>query len=547
MFKPDWKKILFLCLIAIPNSLFTFGILFIINSIVTGRTIFISADLDKLFFLIIALSFGLNLFFQRKIVGFTFNLIYENEIRIFQALRQTSLKQLETIGPERIYGIVEDVRLFAYMPGFLSATLSALMSLIICLTYYFILSVKAALVVILLIGMLVLLYVVINKRLFKRVLSLRALNDTYFKVVDDAIKGFKELKMNTIKSHNLFEYFLGGNRREVRDLETGIGNRYLVLNLFSQYGLYLMMGIILFILPAVHLLQQKEVIPFVVILLFIIGPVSTLLGLQNYYTRAFVANRRIATFLEEMKNLPLNEIVHEPPTTLSEVSTLRFENMTYHYASRIGDSTFQLGPVDLNITKGETLFIIGGNGSGKSTFINCLTGLYKPTGGRIFLNDQEVGNDDQYYRNHMTAIFTDNHLFSRNYDNYSLEGNKKYERLLKVMKLDNVVADDRDESARRKFSKGQSKRMAMIFALMEDAPVLVLDEWAADQDPYFRKYFYEKLLPELKKQGKTIIAVTHDDAYFKYADRVIKFDYGKIVRDIQVNERPLETETLWEL
>jgi cyclic peptide transporter len=378
-------------------------------------------------------------------------------------------------------------------------------------------------------------------------MSLRALNDAYFKVVDDAIKGFKELKMSGVKSNNLFEHFLGNNRREVRDLETGIGNRYLVLNLFSQYGLYFMMGIILFILPAVHLLQQKEVIPFVVILLFIIGPVTTLLGLQNYYTRAFVANKRIAAFLVEMKNLPLKEMEHQPARALSGISTLRFENITYQYESKVADNPFHLGPVDLSIAKGETIFIIGGNGSGKSTFINCLTGLYKPTGGHIFLNEQETRNDDQHYRDHMTAIFTDNHLFSRNYDNYSLQGNKKYERLLKVMKLDNVVSDDREESARRKFSKGQSKRMAMIFALMEDAPVLVLDEWAADQDPYFRKYFYEKLLPELKKQGKTIIAVTHDDAYFKYADRVIKFDYGKIVRDIRLNEKPLETETLWEL
>ena len=113
------------------------------------------------------------------------------------------------------------------------------------------------------------------------------------------------------------------------------------------------------------------------------------------------------------------------------------------------------------------------------------------------------------------------------------------------MKLETVVKGDDDESVRRKFSKGQSKRMSMIFSLLEKKPVLVLDEWAADQDTHFRKYFYEVLIPELKKQGKTIIAVTHDDAYFKYADRIVKFNYGEIEKDFLVKESVLASENLW--
>jgi putative ATP-binding cassette transporter len=113
------------------------------------------------------------------------------------------------------------------------------------------------------------------------------------------------------------------------------------------------------------------------------------------------------------------------------------------------------------------------------------------------------------------------------------------------MELDKVIQDDKEDSARRPFSKGQGKRMSLIFALLEDKPILVLDEWAADQDPHFRKYFYENLLPKLKQEGKTIIAVTHDDAYFKYADRILKFDYGEIVKDFKVKGESLHTESLW--
>ena len=113
------------------------------------------------------------------------------------------------------------------------------------------------------------------------------------------------------------------------------------------------------------------------------------------------------------------------------------------------------------------------------------------------------------------------------------------------MKLNKVVVDDTEEAARRNFSKGQSKRMSMIFALLEQHPILILDEWAADQDPYFRKYFYENLIPKLKKEGKVIIAVTHDDAYFGHANRIIKFDFGQVVKDIEIKEQVFDKEILW--
>ena len=77
-------------------------------------------------------------------------------------------------------------------------------------------------------------------------------------------------------------------------------------------------------------------------------------------------------------------------------------------------------------------------------------------------------------------------------------------------------------------STGQRKRLAMIGALLENKPIMVFDEWAADQDVTSRDYYYTKLLPELKAQGKTIVAVTHDDRYYGVADRVIYMEQGSI-------------------
>jgi putative ATP-binding cassette transporter len=69
----------------------------------------------------------------------------------------------------------------------------------------------------------------------------------------------------------------------------------------------------------------------------------------------------------------------------------------------------------------------------------------------------------------------------------------------------------------------------LIHVFLEDRPVVVLDEWAADQDPTFRRVFYEQLLPEMKRHGKTLIVISHDDAYFHVADRVIEMDAGRII------------------
>jgi len=58
--------------------------------------------------------------------------------------------------------------------------------------------------------------------------------------------------------------------------------------------------------------------------------------------------------------------------------------------------------------------------------------------------------------------------------------------------------------------------------------VYLFDEWAADQDPVFKKVFYTQLLPELKARGKAVLVISHDERYFGAADRVIRLDYGKL-------------------
>lgn len=542
MFKLKLKHIISLLLYAIPNTVLSFGIIYIMNNVISGKEGFLTDYMGIVFVSVVIYTYFLNIIFQKRINKYSFEILYENEKKIFDKILKAPLITLEKMGSQRFYTAIEDLRIFSTFPEVVTHSINSLLMLLLCMIYLFTLSITAALVVVFLIVSIAVVYFLVINTMSQKVANLRKHNEHYYKFVDDVIKGFKGFKLSMQRRENLMKSHLSPNRESAKELDFKINYVFLSINLISQYGLYLVIGVILFLLPELGILKREDVISYVVILLFIAGPINNLINMQNIYTRLMVANVRIKKFLSDFDSEQVNVEIEN--TTFKKFNSLNFNDISFAYGNDAAENTFALGPINLSIEKGETIFVIGGNGSGKSTFINILTGLYKPSKGEIVLNGLATANQSTPTQNLIAAVFTDNHIFSHNYDDYSLEQNKEYQELLKLMELDKVVTDDKEESARRFFSKGQSKRMSMIFALLEDKPILVLDEWAADQDPHFRKYFYENLIPKLKEEGKTIIAVTHDDAYFKQADRIIKFDYGQIIMDKKVADT-IAFETLW--
>lgn len=531
MLKVSIKQILFLFLFAFPNTILSFGILYIINNVISGTKGFDEIYLGWSFLFIIIFTYLINIIFQKKLNQVTYNILYENEKKVFRRILKTKLITIEKHGTQRFYTTIEDLRIFSTIPSVITHSINSLLMLVLCLIYMFSLSIDAGLTILGVMVFIASIYFLVMNTMNKHVAVLRKFNESYYRYVNDVIKGFKNLKVNTTLSDNLLRKHLNPNRDQARNLDYNINYVFLSINLISQYGLYLVIGIVLFLLPRLNILPKDDVVSYIVIILFMIGPISNLINMQNIYTRLFVANRRIRCFL--------NDFIEEPDSLVNHYEKENFQslvikNVSFQYEKDSEDISFALSGINLEVKEGEVIFIVGGNGSGKSTFINILTGLYAPSGGQIFFKNREF-DDKNKIKNYISPIFTENYIFSHNYDNYSLANNPKYEIFLKLMNMDGIVADTQEESARRNFSKGQSKRMSLIFALLEEKPILVLDEWAADQDPHFRKYFYEVLIPQLREQGKTIIAVTHDDAYFKYADRIIKFDYGQIIRDIKVD------------
>jgi putative ATP-binding cassette transporter len=193
---------------------------------------------------------------------------------------------------------------------------------------------------------------------------------------------------------------------------------------------------------------------------------------------------------------------------------------------------FEVGPIDFTLRAGEIVFITGGNGSGKSTFLKLLVGLYQPSAGELRLNEAQVlASTRDEYRRLFTAVFSDYHLFHRLYgvNNPDLT---EIDRLLGQFGLIGKTRLIDGEFSTIDLSAGQRKRLALVVGLLEKRPILVLDEWTADQDPEFRRKFYQELLPELSKGGRTIVAVTHDERYLSELAlpvRTLRMEEGRFV------------------
>jgi cyclic peptide transporter len=373
------------------------------------------------------------------------------------------------------------------------------------------------------------------------------MQDEYYGYVKELLLGFREIKMSTARNDTLYHQYIKDNRLKSKILGTKTAIKNIDNELMGSYSWYVVVGVILFALPRFYNVSVVDVASFVITVLFLMNPISILLNNIPFFNRLKIALERINALEEEFNT---GALVLTPESridaslyqgryagTVEKVETISFRDVTYEHLDKEKKSKFVLGPVNLTINRGELVFITGGNGSGKSTFAHLLVGLYRPLEGGVYLNGELVTDADcQGYTSQVSVIFSNNYLFARNYDDFDLVStNPEYLRYIRMMRLGEVIKfDDKRKWVDVNLSRGQQKRLALILALMENREVLVLDEWAAEQDPEFRQYFYKNLLPMLRDMGKTVIVITHDDKYFHCGDRTIRFDSGRIVSDVGV-------------
>jgi putative ATP-binding cassette transporter len=212
---------------------------------------------------------------------------------------------------------------------------------------------------------------------------------------------------------------------------------------------------------------------------------------------------------------------------------IELAGVTHKYYREQDEREFELGPIDLTINSGEMIFLVGGNGSGKTTLAKLLIGLYVPEAGNIFFDGQPISDDErEWYSQHFAVVFSDFFLFESllGLETPAHDLDARAREYLLQLQLDHKVQVNSGVLSTTKLSQGQRKRLALLTAFLEDRPIYLFDEWAADQDPTFKRVFYHELLPELKARGKTVIVISHDDHYYYMADRIVKLDSGKLDR-----------------
>jgi putative ATP-binding cassette transporter len=173
--------------------------------------------------------------------------------------------------------------------------------------------------------------------------------------------------------------------------------------------------------------------------------------------------------------------------------------------------------------------VTGGNGSGKTTLAKVLTGLYIPESGQINVDGKPISDENrERYRQLFSVVFSEIFLFESLLGLDSPEIDSRASQYLLKLELDQKVQVKDGALSTVDLSQGQRKRLSLLTAYLEDRPIYIFDEWAADQDPVFKDVFYYQILLELKSRGKTVIVISHDDRYYSIADRIVKLDYGKI-------------------
>lgn len=354
----------------------------------------------------------------------------------------------------------------------------------------------------------------------------RDTDDRIYAGYEGVIDGRYELALNAWRKRRFYERDFEPAVEMARATEVS-ADRYWTLSLNLTITIILGLTFGIFIAGAAFGIPSANVVAYVLVLMFLRTPLNDLVGGMPALLTGSVALHKIDSLSLEPYRPGFNVRPEKAGTATGSDELLTLENVVYEYPHEGDEYGFRLGPVNLRVQRGEMLFIVGGNGSGKSTLAKVLTGLYRPSTGRLRLNGVAVTEDRlEWYRSHFSTVFSSFHLFERLVGPDGEFDQVLAQAFLERLRMERKVSIDGDRLSTTRLSQGQRKRLALLAAHAEERPILLLDEWAADQDPAFRSFFYFELLPELQRCGKTIIAISHDDRYFSVADRVLKCESG---------------------
>ena len=463
----------------------------------------------------------------RLYTGTMFNLRMEMSQQILKA----PLRHLEKLGTHRVLtAFTEDTMVITNALIQLPSLVTNAVIVLGCLVYMLWLSWLLFLLVVGCAGLGVLIYNLMEKRATRSFRAARENTGILMKQFRALIEGNKELKLHRQRRKEFLTDSIEATADNVARHRVTATTAYAIAENSGEILIFVMIGLLIFIFAPMRGIGPSVLTGYVIAILYMTTPLQFILNTYGLAGQAEASIDKVDELNKSLKSR-ITEIEATPTSDrITNWSSLELQGATHSYHREKENTSFTLGPIDLTINSGELLFVTGGNGSGKTTLVKLLSGLYAPESGTIMLNGKPVNDDNRdHYRQYFSVVFSDYFLFEKLHGLPKLDSQVK--EYLTRLQLDHKVQVSNGELSTTELSQGQRKRLALLTAYLEDRPIYVFDEWAADQDPQFRDVFYYELLPDLKARGKTIIVVSHDDRYYHVADRLLKLDYGQVASD----------------
>jgi putative ATP-binding cassette transporter len=529
----------FLGLLLVLSAVCGTGVLFLLNSEAKGVERHSYSALNAVMFALLLVTYRLA---QNRLIRSAAAAIEaalnDKRQRIVAEVLRLSLRDIELIEATRLRDGI------AAHYGSLSQTLvpiiagaEALVLLLFMFAYVLTLSVFAGALTVVVVGLTVIGFLSRSKAM-EAELAAASAADARFRTLTDAIaQGTKELQLSLRRRLGLEQAMRDSSTALAKGRSASAAHLADLISTGTTIS-YLLAGAVVFAMPLLSSQADSNLSRVVIAVIFLLGPIGSVVQTAQQVATAQYALKAITGFEDDLaahqSSGPNRSYAISQPTIEAadpeDFTTISLESVEYVHTGAQG---FAINDVDLTLSKGEIVFLTGGNGSGKTTLLRVLTGLYPVGSGVLRLNGQDLPRlPPQSYRELFAAVFADFHLFDRP---FGLDADELsvFAVWLDRLGIRDKLGDDLSVLDAKALSTGQRKRVALALALAEARPILVLDEWAADQDPETRQRFYEEILPTLRAEGRTIFAITHDEKYFHLCDRRLHMAEGRLVQEVQ--------------
>ncbi len=376
-------------------------------------------------------------------------------------------------------------------------------------------------------------YVIVSTRGMK---SLRRAREQQALLVDHfrtLIAGFRELKLHSGRRQAYVAESLEPTMTQARsEMIKGLAH-FAVAEGWGQLAFFGFIGFLLFAAPAIEPISRPTLVSAVLVVLYLMTPLDIILTWVPVLGRAQVSLQRVEALVPTLeRNGDGGENMLMPVETLELRDSICLDAVTFTYRDGNDEAGFLLGPIELTLRSGELVILAGGNGSGKTTLVKLLAGLYRPESGAVRLDGHPIGDRDRdAFRQLFSIVFADGHLFRDLLGLKTDEIGTPAREGLKRLGLAPAVTVNGSAFSTIDLSQGQRRRLALLGALLEDRPICIFDECAANQDPAFKQFFYQELLPKLRAAGKALLVISHDENHFDIADRVIRLQDGRVFEE----------------